>query len=72
MRDKKHPSHSFPPLYKGFSEDYVRDGLKIVRSLQKTMFFVAWEFGLRKLGVYRQESPTFMPGFSDFHAWFLS
>ena len=31
MRDKKHPSHSFFPLYKGFSEDYVRDGQKIVK-----------------------------------------
>jgi len=27
---RPHPSHSFSPLYKGFSEDYVRDGLKIV------------------------------------------
>jgi hypothetical protein len=71
VRDKKHPSHSFSPLYKGFSEDYVRDGLKIMRSLQKKQIFGGWEFGLRKLGVYRQESPTFLPGFSGFPAWFL-
>ena len=39
VRDKKHPSHSFSPLYKGFSEDYVRDEPKIVRSLQKNQGF---------------------------------
>ena len=35
------------------------------------LFLGDWEFGLRKLGVYRQESPTFLPGFSGFPAWFL-
>jgi len=50
-------------LYKGFSEDYVRDGLKIVRSLQKKRIFGGREFGLRKLGVYRQERLGFLPGF---------
>ena len=49
MRDKKHPSHSFSPLYKGFSEDYVRDGLKFVRSLQKTNVFCG-------LGVWAKET----------------
>ena len=71
MRDKNNPSHCASPLYKGFSGDYVRDGQKWRETLQKMLFFGGWEFGLRKLGVYRHESPTFLPGFSGFPAWFL-
>ena len=31
MRDHQHPSHSISPLYKGFSEENVRDGPLFVK-----------------------------------------
>ena len=48
MRDSQHPSHALSPLYKGVSEENVRDEVKnkehVIKSLNRVYFAIqTWQ-----------------------------